>query len=39
MCRREQTEENANMLFVMSAMRNIQKPRRDYGVVSKEKMI
>ena len=30
---KEQTEENANMLFVMNAMRNIQKPRRDQEVV------
>ena len=32
-CACKQTEENDNMLFVMSAMRNIQKHRRDHGVV------
>ena len=37
-CAWEQTEENANMLFVMSAMRNVQKHRRDHGVVSSVKM-
>ena len=35
---KEQTEENANMLFVMNAMRNIQKPWRDQGVVFSVKM-
>ena len=37
-CACEQTEENANMLFVMSAMRSVQKHRRDHGVVSSVKM-
>ena len=37
-CAGEQTEENANMLFVMSAMRNVQKHRRDHGGVSSGKM-
>lgn len=37
-CACEQTEENANMLFVMSAMRNVQKHRRDHGGVSSGKM-
>jgi hypothetical protein len=37
-CACEQTEENANMLFVMSAMRNIQKHRRDHRGVSSGKM-
>ena len=37
-CAYEQTEENANMLFVMSVMRNIQKHRRDHGGVSSGKM-
>ena len=35
---KEQTEENANMLFVTNAMRNIQKPRRDQEVVFSVKM-
>ena len=35
---REQTfQENANMQFVMNAMRNIQKPRRDQEVVFRVK--
>jgi hypothetical protein len=34
----EQTEENASMLFVMSAMRNVQKHIRDLGVASSVKM-
>jgi hypothetical protein len=37
-CAGKQTEENANMLFVMSAMRNVQKHRRDHGGVSSGKM-
>ena len=37
-CAYEQTEENANMLFVMSAMRNVQKHRRDHVGVSSGKM-
>ena len=35
---KELTEENANMMFVMNAMRNIQKPRRDQEVVLSVKM-
>ena len=35
---KEQTEENANMLFVMNVMRNIQKPSRDQDVVLLVKM-
>ena len=35
---KEQTEENANILFVMNAMRNIQMPRRDQEVVFSVKM-
>ncbi len=31
---KEQLEENANILFVMNAMRNIQKPRNEQEVVS-----
>ena len=38
LCAWEQTEESANMLLVMSAMRNVQKHRRDHGVVSSAKM-
>ena len=30
-CAREQTEEDVNMMVVMSAMRNIQTPRTDHG--------
>ena len=37
-CACEQTEENGNMLFVVSAMRNIQKLRRDLGVASSVRM-
>jgi len=37
-CACEQTEENANMLFAMSAMRNVQKHRRDRGGESSGKM-
>ena len=37
-CACEQTEENAKMLFVMSAMRYIQKHRRDHKGVSSGKM-
>ena len=37
-CACEQTEENVNMLFVMSAMRNVQKHRRDLRVASSVKM-
>lgn len=37
-CACEQIEENANMLFVISAMRNIQKHRRDHGGVYSGKM-
>ncbi len=37
-CVKEQTEENANMLFVINTMRNIQKPRRDQEVVFSVKM-
>jgi hypothetical protein len=37
-CACEQTEENANMLFAMSAMRNVQKHRRDHVGVSSGKM-
>ena len=35
---KEPTEENANMLFVTNAMRNIQKPRREQEVVLSVKM-
>ena len=35
---KEQTEENANMLFVMNFIMNIQKPRRDQEVVFSVKM-
>ena len=33
LCVKEQTEVNANMMFVMNAMRNIQKLRRDQEMV------
>jgi hypothetical protein len=38
-CAWEQTEHNANKLFVMSAMRNVQKHRRDHRVLSSAKRI
>ncbi len=39
-CALEQTEENANMPFAMSAMRNIQKHRRSQsGVLSEDDLI